>query len=104
VVLTSDSKYVVEAINQGWARRWRSKGWMLSPSKPAKNSDLWKILLELCAKHEVRFEWVKGHGGHPQNERCDALAVAASQLNELPADLGFENSAPAVPVEDLFGI
>ena len=74
VVLTSDSSYVVNAIEKGWAKRWRSKNWMLSPGKPAKNSDLWKQLLELCAEHTVKFHWVKGHAGHPENERCDALA------------------------------
>lgn len=92
VVLTSDSSYVVNAIEKGWAKRWRSKSWMLSPVKSAKNSDLWKQLLELCAEHTVKFNWVKGHAGHPENERCDVLAVAASQLKELPADLGFESN------------
>ncbi|MFA6172094.1 MAG: ribonuclease HI [Kiritimatiellales bacterium] len=92
VVLTSDSSYVVNAIEKGWAKRWRSKNWMLSPGKPAKNSDLWKQLLELCAGHTVKFHWVKGHAGHPENECCDVLAVAASQLKELPVDMGFENN------------
>ena len=92
VVLTSDSSYVVNAIEKGWAKRWRSKSWMLSPGKPAKNSDLWKQLLELCAEHTVKFHWVKGHAGHPENECCDVLAVAATQLKELPADPGFENN------------
>ncbi|RKX46889.1 MAG: ribonuclease HI [Verrucomicrobia bacterium] len=104
VVVTSDSKYVVEAINKGWARRWRSNGWKLSPSKRAKNPDLWASLLDLCATHNIRFEWVKGHAGHPRNERCDALAVKASELKDLPADLGFEESSRATPVEDLFSI
>ena len=99
VVLTSDSSYVVNAIEKGWAKRWRSKSWMLSPGKAAKNSDLWKQLLELCAEHTVKFRWVKGHAGHPENECCDVLAVAASQRKELPADLGFENNALA---DDLF--
>jgi len=92
VVLTSDSSYVVNAIEKGWAKRWRSKSWMLSPGKSAKNSDLWKQLLDLCAEHTVKFHWVKGHAGHPENECCDLLAVAASQLKELPADPGFESN------------
>lgn len=99
VVLTSDSSYVVNAIEKGWAKRWRSRSWMLSPGKPAKNSDLWKLLLDLCAEHTVKFHWVKGHAGHPENECCDVLAVAASQLKELPADSAFENNVFAA---DLF--
>ncbi|MCF7816709.1 MAG: ribonuclease HI [Kiritimatiellales bacterium] len=96
VVLTSDSKYVVDAITKGWAKRWRSKGWNLSPSKPAKNTDLWALLLDLCEEHRVSFHWVKGHNNHPENERCDALAVAASQGQELPADLAFESTASSI--------
>jgi len=102
VVLTSDSKYVVNAMVKGWAKRWRSKGWKLSPSKPAKNPDLWSELLDLCETHDVSFKWVKGHSEHPQNERCDELAVAASGGKDLPADLAFEN--PALPEGDLFSL
>lgn len=102
VVLTSDSKYVVDAMAKGWARKWRANGWKLSPSKPAKNPDLWSELLELCAKHEVSFRWVKGHSAHPENERCDALAVAAALGKDLPADTGFENAASSIPAGDLF--
>jgi len=101
VELTSDSSYVVNAIEKGWAKRWRSKGWNLSPSKPAKNSDLWKQLLDLCAEHTVSFHWVKGHAGHPENERCDALAGEACHLKDLPADLAFETSALT---DDLFNV
>ena len=100
VVLTSDSKYVVEAMRKGGAKRWRSNGWKLSPSKQAKNSDLWKLLLDLCGEHAVSFKWVEGHSGHPENECCDVLAVAAAQQKELPADPGFETSVIA---DDLFG-
>ena len=102
VVLTSDSAYVVNAMVKGWAKRWRSNHWKLSPSKTAKNSDLWNDLLELCSTHSVDFKWVKGHSGHPENERCDVLAVAASEQKELPADLAFE--LPAVPSDDLFSL
>src|SRR6056300_1307189 len=65
VVLTSDSKYVVNAMVKGWAKKWRSRGWKLSPSKPAKNADLWAELLDLCGIHTVEFRWVKGHSNHP---------------------------------------
>lgn len=102
VVLTSDSKYVVNGIEKGWAKKWRSKGWKLSPSKPAKNPDLWAELLDLCEEHTVEFKWVKGHNNHPENERCDELAVAASCEKELPIDDGFEN--PAQPEGDLFSL
>lgn len=97
ITLTSDSKYVVNAIEKGWAKRWRSKGWQLSPSKAAKNPDLWKELLDLCEKHTVKFHWIKGHSGHIENERCDELAVAASQQNDLPADTAFENTLTPTP-------
>jgi ribonuclease HI len=102
VELTSDSKYVVNAMARGWAKRWRSKGWKLSPSKPAKNPDLWQELLELCEKHSVTFKWVKGHAGHPENERCDELAVAVSEQKDLPADEAFETPKPLIPKDDLF--
>ncbi len=100
VVLTSDSKYVVNAMVKGWAKKWRSRGWKLSPSKPAKNPDLWAQLLDLCSEHKVEFKWVKGHNEHPENERCDELAVAASEGRELPVDEAFENPEP--PEGDLF--
>jgi ribonuclease HI len=100
VRLTSDSKYVVNAMELGWAKKWCSRGWKLSPSKSAKNPDLWAQLLELCDEHTVRFEWVKGHSEHPENERCDELAVLAAQGKELPVDQGFEE--PALPEGDLF--
>jgi ribonuclease HI len=97
VTLTSDSKSVVNAMARGLAKRWRSKGWKLSPSKSAKNSDLWKELLELCEKHAVTFKLVQGQPGHPENERCDELAVAASEQEDLPADSAFE--APPAPAD-----
>jgi len=76
VVLTSDSKYLVDAIEKGWARSWQQKGWMRAKNQPAQNPDLWEKLLELLDFHSVEFVWVRGHNGHPENERCDALAVA----------------------------
>ena len=76
VVLTTDSKYVVDSVTKGWAKSWRANGWIKSDKKPALNSDLWEKLLDLLDVHNVQFVWVKGHAGHPENERCDALAVA----------------------------
>ena len=79
VTLCSDSKYVIDAVTKGWARNWRKNNWMKSDKKPALNIDLWERLLCLLEKHEVSFVWIKGHAGHPENERCDKLAVAQSQ-------------------------
>ena len=76
VTLTSDSKYLVDAITKGWAESWRARGWKKADKSPALNPDLWEKLLALLEKHEVEFVWVKGHDGHPYNERCDALATA----------------------------
>lgn len=75
VILTTDSKYVVDGIEKGWAKSWRENGWKKKDKKPALNPDLWGRLLELLEVHEVKFNWVKGHAGHPENERCDELAV-----------------------------
>ena len=75
VTLTTDSKYVVDSITKGWVYGWKKKGWIKSDKKPALNVDLWEQLLPLLEKHEVTFVWVKGHAGHPENERCDRLAV-----------------------------
>ncbi len=75
VTLTTDSKYVVDSITKGWVRSWKAKGWVKSDKKPALNVDLWEKLLLLLEKHRVKFVWVKGHAGHPENERCDELAV-----------------------------
>lgn len=76
VTLTSDSKYLVDAIEKGWAVSWREKGWRRADKSPALNPDLWERLLALLEIHDVTFVWVKGHAGHPYNERCDALATA----------------------------
>ncbi|NLG93207.1 MAG: ribonuclease HI [Clostridiales bacterium] len=77
VVLCSDSKYVCDAITKGWAQSWRRNGWRKADKKPALNADLWETLLQLLEQHKVTIHWVKGHVGHPENERCDRLAVAA---------------------------
>ena len=79
VVLTSDSKYLVDAVNKKWAVGWRKKGWKKGDGKPALNIDLWERLLDLLDTHRVTLVWVKGHAGHPYNERCDRLAVSEAE-------------------------
>jgi ribonuclease HI len=79
VTLTSDSKYVLDALMKGWVYSWKKNGWKKADKKPALNVDLWERLLALLEIHKVDFHWVHGHQGHPENERCDALAVAAYQ-------------------------
>lgn len=79
VELYSDSQYVCNALKLGWAKKWRQNGWMRNKKEPALNPELWEELLTLCEKHEVEINWVKGHAGHPENERCDKLAVAQSR-------------------------
>ena len=81
VTLTTDSKYVADGINLGWAQSWRANNWQKKDKKPALNSDLWDILLNLIDKHKVEIIWVKGHAGHPYNERCDKLAVNQIEIN-----------------------
>ena len=76
VTVTTDSKYVCDAINQGWLSKWVTNNWRKADKKPVLNVDLWEQLLPLLSKHNVKFVWVKGHNDHPQNERCDKLAVA----------------------------
>ena len=86
VTLTSDSKYMIDAITKGWAESWRSHGWKKADKSPALNPDLWEELLTLLTRHDVTFVWVKGHDGHPYNERCDKLATAfADSLAETNA-------------------
>ena len=76
VEVVSDSKYVVDAVEKGWARSWQQNGWKKADKKPALNADLWEQLLSLLDKHTVTFRWIRGHSGHPENERCDELATA----------------------------
>ena len=78
VTLYSDSQYVINGITKGWAAKWRANGWMRNRTEKAVNPELWDELLTLCARHEVTMVWVRGHAGHPENERCDQLAVAAA--------------------------
>ncbi|AMJ40848.1 ribonuclease HI [Anaerotignum propionicum] len=90
VKLYSDSKYVVDAIEKGWAKKWRSQGWMRNNKEKASNVDLWERLLALLEIHHVSFIWVKGHADNPENERCDQLARAAIQKNTLENDENYE--------------
>lgn len=91
VKLHTDSRYVVDAIEKGWAAKWRANGWMRNKKEKAVNPDLWEQLLKLCQQHEVQFIWVRGHAGNRENERCDTLAVAAAQQRNLPADEMYES-------------
>lgn len=91
VELYSDSQYVVNAFNQHWIDGWVKKGWKRGKNEPVKNVDLWKRLLAAKEKHWVTFIWVKGHDGHPQNERCDALATGAADGGNLIEDVVAES-------------
>ena len=90
VTLHSDSKYVVDAMELGWAKRWQANGWRRNKNEKAVNPDLWQRLLEVCKKHEVKFRWVKGHAGNPENERCDYLANTTAMQKNLPVDEGYQ--------------
>ncbi len=89
VTVYSDSQYVVNGMVKGWARRWKKNNWMRNEDEPAENSDLWSQLLDLCEKHDVQFQWVRGHNGNRENERCDRLAVEMSRRGDLPPDCGY---------------
>ena len=78
VMLTTDSRYVCDSVTKGWVYNWMKKGWVRNGA-PVPNADLWQMLLPLLDMHDVEFRWVRGHAGHPENERCDALAVAQAQ-------------------------
>ncbi len=97
VILYSDSRYVVDAIEKGWVERWRAKGWMRNKKDRAVNPDLWKCLLDLCSEHEVEFRWVRGHAGNRYNERCDRLATQAARQKNLPIDEGYESPVMVQP-------
>ncbi|MCG8470906.1 MAG: ribonuclease H family protein [Desulfobacterales bacterium] len=92
VRVTTDSSYVVQGVEKGWARNWRRRGWLKADGNPALNRDLWEQLLDLLDGFSipVRFQWVKGHAGHPENERCDALVNEVTRKGDpLPEDRGF---------------
>ncbi|MEC8537637.1 MAG: ribonuclease HI [Bacteroidota bacterium] len=92
IIITSDSKYVIDAVTKGWVFNWQRKGF-----KKKKNSDLWKRFLKVHHKYKIKFVWVPGHSGHIENERCDELAVDASTHEELEVDVYFENSRKEPP-------
>lgn len=89
--LYSDSKYLTDAFNQHWIDNWVKNDWKRGKSGPVKNIDLWKRLLNAMQTHKVNFIWVKGHNGHPQNERCDKMAVKAAMSGNLIVDEGFQS-------------
>lgn len=89
VIVYTDSRYVANGITKGWARKWKANNWYRNKTEKALNADLWQRLLELIEMHEVQFQWVKGHNGHPQNERCDTLATLAMKQPDLKTDTGF---------------
>lgn len=91
VVLYTDSRYLADSLMKGWAKRWRARGWKRG-NTPVPNADLWQQLLELWEYHEIRVEWVPGHAGIPENERCDTLSMQAAQGANLLPDPGYEQS------------
>ena len=93
VTIYSDSQYLVNAIEKGWAVRWQSNGWRRNRKEKAINPDLWEKLLQLCEQHEVRFQWIRGHVGTEENERADQLAKEAATGKELAIDEIYEKTA-----------
>lgn len=97
VILHSDSRYVVNGISKGWARKWRANSWMRTKNEAAENIDLWAQLLDLCDSHRVRFTWVPGHSGQTENERCDRLARAAAEGPDLTEDRAYVEGRTRMP-------
>jgi ribonuclease HI len=93
VDLYSDSQYVVHGIEKGWTRRWQANGWRTRERTPVLNVDLWQRLLDQLDRHKVRLHWVRGHAGHPENERVDRLAFTAAQTPDLPPDEVYERTS-----------
>jgi ribonuclease HI len=102
VTIHTDSRYVTEGVNRGWAKRWRSNGWMRDARHRAENIDLWSSLLDLCDRYRPSFVWLKGHAGNRENERCDTLAKQAAKKPDLPPDLAYEKGETAVTQPSLF--
>ncbi len=94
VRIFSDSQYLVNAMTKGWVQRWKANGWMRNRKEKAINPDLWERMLKLCDSHEVEFNWIRGHEGHEENERCDQLAKTAAARTGLPVDTGYRQSVP----------
>ena len=99
VRLYSDSRYVVDGIQKGWAAKWRKNGWRRNKTEPAENVDLWSQLLDLCDRHDIEWHWVKGHAGIDGNERCDRVAKAAAEMPDLPRDVNYETGNTRTPPE-----
>ena len=95
VILTTDSRYVVDGISEGWAEKWRANGWRRGKRGKALNPDLWTRLLDAASYHDVKFQWVRGHAGQPDNERCDQLANEAAQGVNLVPDEEYEKTSGA---------
>lgn len=93
VTLYSDSQYLVQSMTQGWVQKWQANGWKRNKKDLALNVDLWSQILDLCARHEVSFQWTKGHAGTPENERCDLLANQAADRLDLPEDKIYSDSS-----------
>ena len=95
VRLFTDSRYVVDSITKGWAKRWRAREWKVPGGGTRPNADLWATLLDQCARHVVEFVWVRGHASNAENNRCDALAVEAARGKDLPVDAGYGQAESA---------
>ena len=93
VTVYTDSQYIANAFNDHWIDGWLKKGWKNANNKPVKNVDLWKRLIEAMREHQAKFIWVKGHAGHPENERCDELATSAADGDNLKEDVGYIGEA-----------
>jgi ribonuclease HI len=96
VNIYTDSQYVINGIEKGWAKKWKSNNWYRNRNEIANNIDLWERLLDLVSKHKVGFTWIKGHNGHPENERCDCLATMAIKSGDLIIDEGFESGSESL--------
>ena len=92
VTIHTDSEYLANAVEKGWARRWKANGWRRNKKEKALNPDLWERLITLCDGHEVEFKWIRGHAGDIDNERCDSLAIQAARQSTLIVDEGYEAS------------
>ena len=101
VILTTDSRYVVDGMSEGWAAKWRANGWRRGKRGKALNPDLWTRLLDATSRHDVTFKWVRGHAGHLENERCDQLASKAARGLNLVADEEYEKTGGASSVGEV---
>ncbi|MFP4168695.1 MAG: ribonuclease HI [Desulfonatronovibrionaceae bacterium] len=90
VTIRTDSQYVARAITEGWLNKWQKNGWRTAGKKPVKNRDLWEALARELEKHEVQFEWIRGHSGDERNEKCDEMARAEAAADNLPEDTGYQ--------------